>query len=296
MPPSSPSERGGVGVSVVVPVYDDQRNLEICLSALARQTLAGAAFEVVVVDNGSRPAMVLPDLPALQARLVQCPTAGSYAARNAGARLARGEVIAFLDADCAPAPDWLETGLDALRSAPPQTLIGGEVQFVASENPGAVELFQRLCIPGQRHNIEQQKFSVTANLFVRKAEALDIGEFDERLYSGGDKEWCWRALGRGFELRHCPGARVATAHRKTLAAAIRSTRRVTGGQYRMRERGLAAPPAPNDSPPGFLRRLRQSGLPPFDRARVLAVAVVLKIVQRLEIARLAAGVGKESRA
>ena len=85
--------------SVVVPVYRDWEAVPGLLAALAAQTLA--AFEILLVDNGSgsgaeAPPLALPP----EARLVACATPGSYAARNAGAAVAAGDWLVFTDADC----------------------------------------------------------------------------------------------------------------------------------------------------------------------------------------------------
>ena len=290
-------------VSVVVPVYNDQERLYICLAALAQQTLPNSTWEVIVVDNGSQPEIVAPHTRSLNLKMARCPKPGSYAARNVGVRLARGEVIAFLDADLVPAPHWLETGLKAIRSAPVRTLIGGAVRFVPSEKPGAVELFQQIRIGGQQDNIEKRRFSGAGNLFVRKQDVLEVGSFNETLYSGGDKEWSWRAVDRGFDLLFCPQAEVSATHRNSLAAAIRYTRRVTGGRFQMRRSNVRMPsaiapalPPSRSSVQTFLRTLGQSGLPRRDQVRVLAVAVVLKCVETVEMLRLKTGLATEERA
>lgn len=91
-------------VSVVIPVRDDAAELRACLDRLARQSLT--PFEVVVVDNGS-----LDDSAAVAraagARVVTEPRPGIPHAAATGYDAARGEVIARLDADSRPGPDWV---------------------------------------------------------------------------------------------------------------------------------------------------------------------------------------------
>src|SRR4029453_5474412 len=111
-------------ISVVVPVRDHADALADCLDALARQRHAPAS-EILVVDNGAPS-----DLRGLVARSPRARYArevapGSYTARNAGLRLARGEVIAFTDADCRPRDDWLARGLGALGRHPASRLGAG---------------------------------------------------------------------------------------------------------------------------------------------------------------------------
>ncbi len=94
-----------LSVSVVIPARDDAPALERCLSALERQTVA--PLEVVVVDNGSRDATA--EVARRHgARVVDEPRAGIPMAAAAGYDAAHGDLIARLDADSLPGPDWLE--------------------------------------------------------------------------------------------------------------------------------------------------------------------------------------------
>ncbi|WP_419702659.1 glycosyltransferase family 2 protein [Promicromonospora sp. NFX87] len=100
-------------VSVVIPVRDDARALDTCLSLLARQTVA--PLEVVVVDNGST------DSSAAVAHrwgavVVGEPRVGIPAAAATGYDVAKGEVIARLDADSRPGPRWVQTAVERMSA------------------------------------------------------------------------------------------------------------------------------------------------------------------------------------
>jgi len=93
-------------ISVVVPTYNEEANIVACLESLNRQTLPRADYEIIVVDGNSRDrtrelAAPLADLVFVQTS----PRVGG--ARNDGATRARGEIVAFADADCVVPPDWL---------------------------------------------------------------------------------------------------------------------------------------------------------------------------------------------
>ena len=287
-------------VSLIIPVYNDQAGLDDCLRALENQSLPYEHFEIIVIDNASQPKIELPEVANFNFILETCTKPGSYAARNVGLQIANGEVIAFLDADCLPEKDWLEQGLKAVQATPPKTLIGGEVQLTLSEKPTAVELYQCLTGFGQQYNIEQQGFSATANLFVRREQALLIGEFNENLLSGGDREWSWRARALGFDIKFSPGTQVMTAPRKSLSAAIKQARRIAGGRYHFRK--LSVVDSPRDEKGLAPRRsawkatwwiLTQGDLSLKDRSRVFSVAVTLKLVQMIESFRLKKGASPE---
>jgi glycosyltransferase involved in cell wall biosynthesis len=91
-------------ISVIVPCLDDAEFLTACLDALAAQSRP--ADEVVVVDNGSSDATI--DVAqAHGARIVVEPMRGIWPATAAGFDAASGALLARLDADSLPAPDWL---------------------------------------------------------------------------------------------------------------------------------------------------------------------------------------------
>lgn len=94
-------------ISVVIPFRNAERHIERCLHALARQEGFGGEYEVLAVDDGSgdRSAEIARRFPNV--RLLRSPGRGPYAARNAGIRASDGDVVAFTDADCEPARDWL---------------------------------------------------------------------------------------------------------------------------------------------------------------------------------------------
>src|SRR5690349_17486601 len=92
-------------VSVVIPAFNSAATIEGCLAALAEQTVMPG--EVIVVDDGSTD-----DTPEIARRMgaevITQERGGAGAARNRGAKAARGEVLLFTDADCAPVGDWVE--------------------------------------------------------------------------------------------------------------------------------------------------------------------------------------------
>src|ERR1041385_8126335 len=102
-------------VSVIIPVWNDPERLTKCLDALRKQTYPAHSYEIIVVDNGSAVPVDRVVASYGHARVVHEQRVGSYAARNSGLKVARGQVIAFTDADCLPAPDWIEKGVAHLK-------------------------------------------------------------------------------------------------------------------------------------------------------------------------------------
>ncbi len=120
---SSPSE-----IAVVIPARNAAATIERCIRCIAEQTFTGRR-ETIVVDDGSTdstPALAEAAAAAsgLDLRIERTGRLGPAAARNRGGEVSTAPMLAFLDADCFPAPGWLEAGLRALEHAP---LVQGRV-------------------------------------------------------------------------------------------------------------------------------------------------------------------------
>jgi glycosyltransferase involved in cell wall biosynthesis len=259
-------------VAVVVPVHDDAVRLARCLAALAAQT--HRAEEVLVVDDGSREPVRAPD--GVRVLRAGATSRGSYAARNAGVAATRADVVAFTDADCLPAPDWLERGLAALDGA---DRVAGPVEVVPrGRRPGAVELYDARTAFPQEHFVRAWGFGATANLLVRRAVLDAVGPFDVRLRSGGDADWGQRATAAGFGLRYAPDVVVRHPARATLAELAEKTVRTARGVEHLgllRDEVTPLPEAVRRHLAGPAGRLREAGpLPAGDVVRFIGVALL----------------------
>jgi glycosyltransferase involved in cell wall biosynthesis len=110
--------------SVVVPFRDTEAHIEGCVRGLLAQDYPSDRVELLFVDNASsdRSADILRAHP--EVTLLAEPTVGAYAARNAGARRAAGEIIAFTDPDCVADPGWLRALADAMEEPEIEVVIG----------------------------------------------------------------------------------------------------------------------------------------------------------------------------
>ena len=97
-------------VTVVLPCYMGQAELELTFAGLALQTYPSHLLEAVVVDDGSTPPIVLPAGAPFTATVVaqQRDGFGLARARNLGAERASGEILVFLDCDMIPEPQLVE--------------------------------------------------------------------------------------------------------------------------------------------------------------------------------------------
>ncbi|MFI0422194.1 glycosyltransferase [Spongiactinospora sp. 9N601] len=121
-------------VTVVVPAYNGQDKLDLALAGLAAQTYPQELLEVVVVDNGSEPALRLGGIRPELTRLVGCETPGRAAARNAGLAAATGDVVHWLDSDVVLAPDEVEAHLRWHHLAP-YLVVTSHLRFTTAPLP-----------------------------------------------------------------------------------------------------------------------------------------------------------------
>ena len=191
-------------LSVIIPHLNQPEALAACLDSLKSQTIDPAAMEVIVVDNGSS------ELPrAVVERylgtLLQEDKAGPGQARNRGVEAARGEILAFIDADCRANPDWLKCALAAFEVAPPRTILGGDVQIWHQPHTPvtAVEAYETVFAYRFKLYIEQHGLCGTGNIVVHKQDFDHIGRF-QGIEVAEDIQWGRQALSAGYTFRYVP--------------------------------------------------------------------------------------------
>lgn len=233
--PSRPS------VSVVVPFLggsEDARRLRANLAALE----LGDQDQIVVADNtaaGVAAGMAGGRISVLPASAER----SSYHARNAGAREATGEWLLFMDADCTPVPDLLDTYFREPVPSGCGALAGGiagdpgQASFIARYTRDRKFFDQTDGLHGQRQN-----GAATGNLMVRRTAFEEIDGFCEGIRSAGDVDLSWRLQGAGWTLEYRPQALVAHRHREGLASLMGAIVRYGAGASWLNERYPGAAP------------------------------------------------------
>lgn len=222
-------------VSVIVPVFNDVERLKICLEALENQTYPQNLYEIIVVDNASDKVQNIEEIVNRYDRAIYTyeSTPGSYAARNQGISLAKGEVLAFTDADCIPAPNWLEKGIDDLLKVPNCGLVAGKVEVFCKnpDRPTPIELYEQITAFPQEKLLKQHKGGATANIFTFKEVFNCVGLFDTNLKSHGDLEWGQRVCAKGYAQVYAENVCVAHPARASFAQLYKRTTRLIAGNY-----------------------------------------------------------------
>lgn len=193
-------------VAVIVPAYNAAGHLGLLLHSLRALEYPHDRREFIIVDNGSTDGTAALVREYGFTLLEERELRGSYAARNTGLRHARADVLAFTDADCRVAPDWLRAGTAALADA---DLVAGRIEFVfAGDRPTGAELFDSLAHMQNEDLVLKQRGAATANLFVRAELFRNLGPFRMDVQSGGDMLWTMGATAAGYKLVYDPAVRV----------------------------------------------------------------------------------------
>ena len=215
-------------ISVIVPTYKDDARLQLCVDALADQSLPKDKYEVIVVNNDTVDLSI--DLPEPNFITLKETKPGSYSARNLGLSKASGSIIAFTDSDCIPDTDWLRCGLEAFEQSAAQRVAGSIQLFYKGASMTAVECYESIFAFDQETNVANG-VSVTANLFVRRNVFDLVGTFDDSLLSGGDTEWNKRATQSGITLELQRSAVVLHPARSSWSELSKKLHRTIGGTF-----------------------------------------------------------------
>jgi glycosyltransferase involved in cell wall biosynthesis len=216
--------------TVAICTHERPDDLRRALTGL--QALHPAPLETLVIDNAPATAatrQVVESFPGV--RYIHEPERGLNVARNRALRVARGDVVAFVDDDALPEPEWLD-GLMPNFQSPRVVCVTGLTLPIALETR-AQELFESHCsfVRGFRRRVFDGQcdnplavgpVGAGANMAVLRDAALGLGGFDERLdggrptRSGGDHEMFTRMLRAGNRIVYDPAAVAWHRHRRTM--------------------------------------------------------------------------------
>jgi cellulose synthase/poly-beta-1,6-N-acetylglucosamine synthase-like glycosyltransferase len=205
--------------SVIVPAYNEEDTLPRCLAALEAQSVPRDRYEILVVDDGSsdRTAQIAQQHGV---RLIRQPNAGPAAARNRGVQEARGNLVLFTDADCEPAPDWIEQMIAPFGEGPRDAPLAGAKGAYRTRQREAVARFVQLEYEDRYARMRRQPdidFIDTYSAAYRRDVFVANGGFDTRFTTSSveDQEFSFRLARQGYRLQFIPQALVYHQHDAT---------------------------------------------------------------------------------
>jgi glycosyltransferase involved in cell wall biosynthesis len=208
-------------VSVIVPHLNQHAALSRLLTCLEEQDQAGVSFEVIVCDNGSiRP---LPEgvFDNPRVTVVEETTPGPGPARNRGVSVARGSVLAFIDADCFPDRGWMRTIYGHFAKPDAASVIGGDVRIAPrGAQMDCLEAYESVF--GYRFElyIRRDGYAGTGNLAMRRDVFEAVGPF-AGISIAEDRDWGQRATRAGFRPAYVPEMIVFTRARGSFSELAR---------------------------------------------------------------------------
>lgn len=231
-PPSyfSATRGGGFAVrrqdvlfSVIIPTYARPNQLVGCLESVTHLQPPATGYEVIVVDDGSPQPLdeiVKPYRDRLDLTLLHQPNAGPATARNAGARAARGQYLAFTDDDCRPDPNWLVAMARGFERVP-ENLLGGQTLNLLTQNCYSTtsQVIVDVVYAFSNDDPEAARFFASNNIAVAAKSFVALGGFDGQRFrtsSSEDRDFCNRWLQRGNRMTYVPEAIMRHAHELTL--------------------------------------------------------------------------------
>lgn len=265
-------------VSVIIPTRDRAVQLRSCLESLLASDYPPDRYEVIVVDNGS----ITSDTEDLVRELrednrvlyIQEEVSGSAAARNAGTRVARGDLFAFTDDDVRIDREWLLSLARAFSVVPHVGCVTGLILPLEIETPaqalleeygGFAKGFDRRIYDLDQYRPATPTFPFSAGMLgsgtsmaFSAAAFRDLGGFDPSLGNGTrarggvDIEMFFRTIVDGYRLVYEPRAIIHHADYRDYRRLRRQIYVYGVGLSAFLTRSLVERP---DLVPDFLRRL-----------------------------------------
>lgn len=205
-------------ISIIVPVLNGESYIRDCISSLINQDFPKDQYEILIIDNGSKDNTInILKKYKEHITILHESKKGAYIARNTGIEKSKGNIIAFTDADCIAHKDWLNELYKGFSSENIGCVVGAIKSY-----PGKtlVEMYSgNKDLLSQKHTLNTKflPYGQTANVAFRREVFEDIGNFDQRLMSGGDADISWRMqINTNYKLIYRPDSIVEHRHRTTF--------------------------------------------------------------------------------
>jgi mycofactocin system glycosyltransferase len=208
-------------VSVVIPVKDRADDLRNCMLSLLALDYPKDKLEIVVVDDGSSDET--PEVAReLGGHVISSGKVGGgpALARNRGASVARGEILAFIDSDCTASPNWLMELLPVF-SEDKVAAVGGWVDGM--HDASSLDRYEAVM---SSLNLGRREMSggtggdtfylPSCNLLIRNDTFTAAGGFRDSMQVGEDVDLTWRLRDAGWQIVYLPEGSVCHAHRSLL--------------------------------------------------------------------------------
>jgi glycosyltransferase involved in cell wall biosynthesis len=176
--------KGNIDVSIIIPTYNEERDIGECLKSLESQTFK--KFEIIVVDDGSTDKTIETINKFKKIRILKQNHSGPAEARNFGAKNAKGEVLIFIDADMTFDKDYIKNLINPILSDKEKKIIGTTHDYEVADN-----INNKWSVLWGKVRVDK-KDAENVKIFraIKKEEFLRLGSFD-RKYGYADDQTFW---------------------------------------------------------------------------------------------------------
>jgi len=210
-------------VSIIVPAYNEEETIADCIQSLLNLNYPKNMYEILIVDNNSTDATSKIIQKYHNISYFNERKQGTATARNLGIKKSKGEILAFIDADCVASKNWL---INLIEEFNPNTKIAGIGGKIRVFHPSSIiEKFGNLRLYNQEQFIEgtsgQPPFLATGNCAYKAKILKKVGSFDTSFITSEDNDLGWRVHFLGYQLAYASKAIVYHRMPKTLFSVLK---------------------------------------------------------------------------
>ena len=193
-------------LSIIIPCHNEARHLNLLLMSLTHSAVNIDSIEVLIVDDASidETAMIMArwetEWNAVRPVFLK-ENLGPAGARNRGVSFSKGACLAFIDADAIVEEEWIPCALECAAQAPAQSITGGSVFSLFNAKDPFQKAAANVIRHKPRYGRDRELLDLPGGNLVLSSELFhDLGGFDERLRTGEDTDFVYRARMAGAKL------------------------------------------------------------------------------------------------
>ena len=230
--------QNNISISVIIPVYQDKEGLADTVNSMIAQDFPRDQYEIIIADNNSQDgtkqtAMELRNAhPDLIKVVHQDQIQSSYATRNIGVKAAKGDICCFIDADMTAEVDYLAKVSSHFNENEESMYFGCNVAILGTASTISAKMNRKYGFKMKSY-FEKSNFIGLGCLSVRRKIFEKIGYFDDRLESGGDKEFGQRVHAAGFKQHYNHDLVLYHPSRSTYSSMLKKYKRIARGHAQL---------------------------------------------------------------
>lgn len=205
--------------SVIIPVYNGEKTISACVQSLLDQNINRDRYEIIVMDDGSMDKTREKTTVYTQVRYMYQENSGPAVARNNAVKIANGEIVLFIDADCEASRDWI---LEMTKPFVTSEIVGTKGAYRTKQDEWVARIVQmEYEMKYERMKRERYiDFIDTYSAAFRREVFIKTGGFDTTFpcASVEDQEFSFRLSGLGYKMVFNPDAIVYHLHSSSIPA------------------------------------------------------------------------------